>query len=90
MVCHGPAALLNATLAHGRPLLQNRNIAGYSWPDEDAARREHAASFDPQDALRNRGVNYKSYVVENRSLITGPNPASARPVAEAVVTRLTT
>ncbi|MRH91222.1 hypothetical protein GFY24_27915 [Nocardia sp. SYP-A9097] len=96
-VCHGPAALLNVTLAQGRPLLENRNVTGYSWPEEEAARREDAVPFDLQDALRKRGANYshtakpfQPYVAQYGSMIAGQNPASARPVAEAVVARRTT
>jgi putative intracellular protease/amidase len=51
--------------------------------------------FNLEDELRNRGAHYTkaalpfaSHVVEEGLLITGENPASAAPVAEAVVKRL--
>ncbi|WP_327098516.1 type 1 glutamine amidotransferase domain-containing protein [Nocardia vinacea] len=95
-VCHGPAALLEVTLGNGDPLVEGKNVTGFSWPEEEAAQRADAVPFSLQDELKKRGANYSladkpfdTYVVEDGRLITGQNPASARAVAEAVITRLT-
>lgn len=94
-VCHGPAGLLEVRLGNGDPLLQGRNVTGFSWAEEEAAQRADAVPFSLQDELKNRGGNYSTaeepfgtHVVTDGRLITGQNPGSARAVAEAVVTAL--
>lgn len=94
-VCHGPAGLLEAKLNNGEYLVTGRNVTGFSWKEEELAKREKAVPFSLEDELRKRGANYskstipfKSYVVEDGLLVTGQNPGSAEGVAKAVVKRL--
>ncbi|EKT81904.1 ThiJ/PfpI [Rhodococcus opacus M213] len=94
-VCHGPAGLLNVPLSTGDPLVKGKNVTGFSWPEEEAAQRADAVPFSLQDELNKLGANYSiadkpfdPFVVEDGRLITGQNPGSARPVAEALVTKL--
>lgn len=94
-VCHGPAGLLGATLANGEYLIAGRNVTGFSWPEEEFAHRADAVPFSLQARLEERGAVYSfaaepfaPHVVEDGRLVTGQNPASARPVAEAVVKQL--
>lgn len=94
-VCHGPAGLLNVPLSTGEPLVQGKNVTGFSWPEEEAAQRADAVPFNLQDELKKLGANYSiadkpfdTHVVTDGLLITGQNPGSARAVAEAVVDRL--
>lgn len=95
-VCHGPAGLLEVKLSSGQYLVSGRNVTGFSWQEEELAKREKSVPFNLEDELRNRGANYsksaipfKSYVVEDGLLITGQNPASAEGVGKAVVKRRT-
>lgn len=94
-VCHGPCGLLNVNLSTGEPLVKDKNVTGFSWPEEEAAQRDDAVPYSLQDELKKLGANYSmadepfdTYVVEDGRLITGQNPGSARAVAEAVVGRL--
>ncbi|MFD0888840.1 type 1 glutamine amidotransferase domain-containing protein [Streptosporangium algeriense] len=94
-VCHGPCGLLNVTLSTGEPLVKDRDVTGFSWPEEEAADREDAVPYSLQDELKKLGAHYsvadrpfETHVVEDDRLITGQNPGSARGVAEAVVRRL--
>ncbi|MCP2256548.1 putative intracellular protease/amidase [Streptoalloteichus tenebrarius] len=94
-VCHGPCGLLNARLSSGEHLIRDRNVTGFSWREEELARRDKAVPYSLEDGLRERGARYRatdqpfaSHVVEDDRLITGQNPASARAVAEAVVRKL--
>ncbi|WP_409463192.1 type 1 glutamine amidotransferase domain-containing protein [Amycolatopsis sp. GA6-003] len=94
-VCHGPAGLLEVVRDDGAPLVKGKNVTGFSWPEEEAAQRADAVPFSLQDELKKRGANYSiadkpfdPYVVTDGRLITGQNPSSARPVAEAVVAAL--
>lgn len=90
-VCHGPAGLLNAQV-DGKPLLQGKNVTGYSWLEEQAVRRSSVVPFSLQDELARRGGSYSKarvpmmeHVVVDGKLVTGQNPTSAKGVAKAVL-----
>lgn len=94
-VCHGPAGILNVPLRDGSPMIRGRRVTGFSWPEEVAAQRAGAVPFRLEGELIALGADYsradelfEPYVVVDGRLITGQNPASARPVAQAVVTAL--
>lgn len=90
-VCHGPAGLLDVTLADGRPLLKGRKVTGFSWREEKLAGRKDAVPFNLEKALGKRGrytramLPMKSHVVVDGTLVTGQNPTSAKGVGEEVV-----
>jgi putative intracellular protease/amidase len=95
-VCHGATGLLNVKLSNGEYLINGKDITGFSWPEEVAAKRETAVPFNLEEELQKRGAKYSKaetlfapYVREDGRLITGQNPGSARAVGEAVVARLT-
>lgn len=94
-VCHGATGLLNVVLSDGKNLIGGKTVTGFSWPEEDLAQRADAVPFNLETELKKRGANYKiasqpfePYAVSDGTLITGQNPASAIPVAEAVVKAL--
>ncbi|MEU3650097.1 type 1 glutamine amidotransferase domain-containing protein [Lentzea sp. NPDC034063] len=94
-VCHGAAGLLNVPLSNGAPLVEGKNLTGFSWREEELAQRADAVPFSLQDELKALGAHYSTadkpfttYVVEDGRLITGQNPGSARAVAEAVIRAL--
>jgi putative intracellular protease/amidase len=94
-VCHGPAGLLEVRLSGGEYLISGKDVTGFSWREEELAKREKAVPYNLEEELKRRGAKYstssvpfKSYVVEDGLLITGQNPASASGVGEAVVKRL--
>lgn len=96
-VCHGPAGILDVPLGNGEPMIRGKQVTGFSWPEEEAAHRADAVPFRLEDELVARGATYSKadnlfepYVVVDGNLITGQNPGSARPVAEAVVAALRT
>lgn len=90
-VCHGPCGLLSVEV-DGRPLLEGRDVTGYSMVEEKLANREDEVPFSLQDRLAERGANYskglipmtEKVVVDGR-LVTGQNPMSAKGVAKAVI-----
>lgn len=93
-VCHGPAGLLNVKVEN-QYLVASRNVTGFSWMEEIAAKRDHAAPFNLEEQLQLHGASYTkalapfmAHVVEDGPLITGQNPSSARGVAKAVVAKL--
>ncbi len=94
-VCHGPAGLLEVRRGGGEYLINGKNVTGFSWKEEELAKRAKAVPYSLEDELKKRGAKYskasipfKSYVVEDGMFITGQNPASAKGVGEAVVKKL--
>ena len=94
-VCHGPAGLLDVTLADGTKLLDGRRVTGYSRTEEKLARRTEEVPFSLEEKLRNQAGEYTTakvpmtkHVVVDGKLITGQNPTSAVGVGEAVVEAL--
>lgn len=95
-VCHGPAALANVILENGEPLLANRRVTGFTNEEElflipDA---REVFPFLLEDRLRNRGAvfepgpAYLKQVSIDGQLLTGQNPWSTWPLAEAMVEAL--
>lgn len=96
-VCHGPAALLNATLSNGQYLIKGMKVTGFTNEEEAISEiligKKHFMPFFLENELPKRGAIYeKVYVHEplvivsgNGRLITGQNPESATNVGEKVV-----
>ena len=90
-VCHGPAALLSAKLSSGRPLVEGKDVAGFSNAEETAAGHDDVIPYHLETRLTELGAKYtkaplwKAHVVVSDRLVTGQNPASAKAVAEAVM-----
>jgi len=93
-VCHGSAGLLSLTTADGYPLVEGKQVTGFSNVEEEALGLSQVVPFLLEDALKRRGAHYSSaptwqaHLEMDGNLITGQNPASARKVAEAVCVRL--
>jgi putative intracellular protease/amidase len=95
-VCHGPAALVDARLRDGTPLVAGRRVTGFSNEEEALFGKRWSLSyrFQLEDALRERGARWSEaalmlpHVVEDERLITGQNPYSTPQLAEALVTAL--
>lgn len=94
-ICHGPSGLLNVKLSNGNYLIKDKKLTGFSWREEQLAKRDHAVPFSLQDELTQRGAYYEKAlipftenVVEDGLLITGQNPKSAHAVGQAVLSRL--
>lgn len=95
-VCHGPAALVNATLSDGSYLVAGKKLA--SFTDEEEAEVKYtkvvpyllATTLKQRGALHQAAPNWSENVVTDGRLITGQNPASAHGVGQALVEQLTT
>jgi putative intracellular protease/amidase len=92
-VCHAPAVFRHTRLPDGSPLVEGRSVTGFSNSEEEAVQLTEVVPFLLEDELQVKGGNYSKssdwypYVVEDGNLITGQNPASSRPAAEAVLAR---
>jgi putative intracellular protease/amidase len=89
-VCHGPAAFLGVTLDDGTPLVRGRRLTSFSNAEEDGYAIADVP-FKLEDALRAEGAQHDSAapwqakVVVDGRLMTGQNPASGGPLAQAMV-----
>jgi putative intracellular protease/amidase len=92
-VCHGPAALLGVTLEDGTPLLRGRRLTSFSNAEEEGYAMKDVP-FMLETALRKEGALYDSAapwqekVIVDGQLMTGQNPASAGPLARAMLPAL--
>lgn len=101
-VCHGPAAILNATLSDGSYLIKGKKVTGFSNEEEAITEiligAKNVVPIFLENELPKRGAIFeKTYVHEplvvisgdSGRLITGQNPESAMNVGEKVVEMLT-
>ena len=90
-VCHGPAGLVNIRLRDGSYLVAGKTIATFTNEEEAAVGLTDVVPFLLETRLRERGAliskaaNFVAHHAVSERLVTGQNPASALPVAEAVV-----
>jgi len=93
-VCHGPAVFRDALDGDGSPLVSGRRVTGFSNSEEDGVQLTDVVPFLVENMLTEKGGEYSkgddwsSYVVTDRKLITGQNPASGEAAAEAVLDAL--
>jgi putative intracellular protease/amidase len=93
-VCHGPAGLVAARRADGRPIVEGRRVNGFTDSEEKAAGLAETVPFLLESRLRANGArfeggpDYAPYAVRDGNLVTGQNPASAAPLAKLLVDAL--
>jgi hypothetical protein len=95
-VCHGPAALVNVTLDNGRPLIENKNISGFTNKEELLLIPDAKTIFPfllqdkltAQGAKFNEGTMYLEKISHHENLITGQNPWSTWILAETMIKQL--
>ncbi len=90
-VCHGPAGLVGAKDAGGRPLVAGRRVSAFSNSEEATAGLTGKVPFLLETRLRELGAKYEHgpdfqpFAVRDGNLVTGQNPASSGKVAELVL-----
>ncbi len=94
-ICHGPAALVGATLADGTPLVRGKRVTSFTDAEEVAAQLQDAVPFSLQQKLTSLGArflpgtDFADHVVRDGELITGQNPRSSQSLADLLVAALT-
>ena len=94
LVCHAPAALKNVTTPEGAPLVRGREVTGFTNGEEEAVKLTDVVPFLLEEMLKAKGGHYSKgpdfapYVVTDGLLITGQNPPSSEPAAEALLAAL--
>ncbi|WP_319446895.1 MULTISPECIES: type 1 glutamine amidotransferase domain-containing protein [unclassified Mycobacterium] len=91
-VCHGPAALLPARNDEGGWLFSGYRLTAFSNVEEAQVGYADAAKWLLADRLKAEGGLYgaaaepwSEFVVVDRNLYTGQNPASSKPLAHRLV-----
>lgn len=93
-VCHGPGVMRHARSADGSPLVAGKAVTGFANTEEAAVGLTGIVPFLVEDELRKAGGNYskgadwQAHVVCDGKLVTGQNPASSEPAAQAVLALL--
>ncbi|NEC00379.1 type 1 glutamine amidotransferase domain-containing protein [Streptomyces anulatus] len=94
VVCHGPAALLAATGPDGRSVFAGYRLTGFTNAEETQVGFADKAKWLLQDRLVALGADFQEgepwapFVITDRNLITGQNPASSVPLAAEMLNRL--
>lgn len=94
-VCHAPAIFRRTLQLNGRPLVEGKAVTGFSNSEEQASGLTDIVPFLVEDMLKANGGRYSSTadwglnVVIDGLLVTGQNPASSGPAAQALVALLT-
>ncbi|KIO48091.1 type 1 glutamine amidotransferase domain-containing protein [Nitrosospira sp. NpAV] len=90
-VCHAPVALVNVRGKDGEYLIKGKHVAGFTNMEEEAVNLTTVVPFLLEDRLKERGgiyskaANWVPYVQVDGKLVTGQNPASSGPGAEALL-----
>jgi putative intracellular protease/amidase len=95
LVCHGPAALLTTAGSSGSSPFAGYQLTNLSNAEERINGLADRAKWLLEDRLVELGVDYHAgepfapHIETDRNLCTGQNPASAVPLAQAVLGALT-
>lgn len=93
-VCHGVLGLTDANDGAGAPIVAARNVTGISNAEEVLTGFDKLVPVLPETKLISLGARYtcapplEAHVVADANLLTGQNPASAAPLAVAVMAQL--
>ncbi|MBD8873647.1 type 1 glutamine amidotransferase domain-containing protein [Rhodanobacter sp. DHB23] len=90
-VCHAPGVLRHVKNADGTPLVAGRAVTGFSDSEEAAVGLSNVVPFLVEDVLKANGGRYSKaadwqpHVETDGLLVTGQNPASSAPAAQALL-----
>ena len=93
-VCHAPAVLRHPKTPDGQPVVRGKNVTGFTNTEEAAAGLTDIVPFLVEDMLKKNGGQYSKAgdwqppVLTDGLLITGQNPASSEPAAQALLKKL--
>jgi putative intracellular protease/amidase len=94
LVCHAPGVLRHVRTPAGRPLVEGKQVTGFTNSEEAAVGLTDVVPFLVEDELKakggmfSRGEDWASYVVRDGLLITGQNPGSSAEAAAVLLERL--
>jgi putative intracellular protease/amidase len=95
-VCHAPGVLRHVKTANDKPLVEGKNVTGFTNTEEEAVGLTKVVPFLVEDMLKSEGGHFSKtadwgvHVVTDGLLITGQNPASSAPAAKQLLSVLPT
>jgi len=93
-VCHAPGVLRDVRRPDCEPLVAGKAVTGFTNSEEEAVGLTKVVPFLVEDMLTAKGGIYAKgpdwgvFVQTDGQLVTGQNPASSRPAAEALLALL--
>jgi putative intracellular protease/amidase len=91
LVCHAPGVLRHVKTSGGKPLVEGRNVTGFTNGEEAEVELTKVVPFLVEDELLRLGAifskvkNWGVHTVTDGQLITGQNPASSGPTARVLI-----
>ena len=91
LVCHAPGVLRHVKAPDGKPLVQGKQVTGFTNGEEEEVGLTKVVPFLVEDELLALGAtfskvkNWRVHVVTDGRLITGQNPGSSGPGAVALL-----
>jgi putative intracellular protease/amidase len=90
-VCHAPAIFKHTKGPDGKSLVSGRRVTGFTNTEEEGVGLTKIVPFLVEDMLKangglyEKGPDWGSYVVVDRKLVTGQNPASSEAAAKELL-----
>ncbi|MFS8048057.1 type 1 glutamine amidotransferase domain-containing protein [Rhizobium sp. BR 314] len=94
LVCHAPGVLRHVMGKDGKPLVNGKEVTGFTNSEEQAVGLANVVPFLVEDMLKAKGGHFSSgddwqaHVVQDGILITGQNPASSEEAAQMLLKTL--
>ena len=94
LVCHAPGALRHVKTPGGRPLVEGKNVTGFTDGEEEDVGLTKIVPFLVEDELMKLGAifskvrNWGVHTVSDGLLITGQNPASSGRAGKVLTQKL--
>src|SRR3984885_161504 len=94
IVCHSTGALHHVKTPDGKPLVQGKEVTGFTNGEEEEVVLTKIVPFLVEDEMLKLGAtfskkaNWEVHVVSDGQLITGQNPHSSGPAAKALMAAL--
>jgi putative intracellular protease/amidase len=96
LVCHAPGALRHVKTPQGKPLVEGKNVTGFTNGEEEAVGLTKVVPFLVEDELMRLGAIFTKvkdwgvHTIVDGQLITGQNPASSGPAARVLIETVNT
>jgi putative intracellular protease/amidase len=91
LVCHAPGVLRHVKTQAGKPLVEGKNVTGFTNGEEEDVGLTNVVPFLVENELLGLGATYSKvknwgvHTIKDGLLITGQNPASSGPAAKVLV-----
>ena len=94
LVCHSSGALHHVKTPEGKPLVDGKNVTGFTNGEEEEMGLTKVVPFLVEDELMRLGATFSKVknwgvcTIADGQLVTGQNPASSGPTARVLIEKL--